>query len=237
MASDSVTAKLCTKCGVAKPLSEFYRSGQKVQSACKPCHNKVARAWQRLHPEAALEASRRWHAKHPTVPKPPREGATEAQIAAWVRQRVDAQSPERLCRKCWTILPLSEFHPYKAKSRVTGETAVKYYGPCKPCKVAIDIARYNSDPEKHRARAKDYRQRNPDHKKRRWNKRAAALGGGTHCAACGSAEGRLCIDHCHKTGRLRGVLCSACNLALGIIREDVGRAEALIRYIKERCHQ
>ena len=36
------------------------------------------------------------------------------------------------------------------------------------------------------------------------------------CAICDSAEkGRLVVDHCHDTGVVRGLLCVACNAALG----------------------
>jgi hypothetical protein len=46
----------------------------------------------------------------------------------------------------------------------------------------------------------------------------AAQGNG--CAICGRAPegsypGMLHVDHCHETGRLRGLLCQVCNLSLG----------------------
>jgi hypothetical protein len=42
------------------------------------------------------------------------------------------------------------------------------------------------------------------------------LNGGEHCAICrrGPASKRLDRDHCHATGRPRGLLCSRCNRAL-----------------------
>lgn len=46
----------------------------------------------------------------------------------------------------------------------------------------------------------------------------AAHGG--RCAICdtdkpGGRYGRFCVDHCHQTGRIRGILCPQCNMALG----------------------
>ncbi len=34
------------------------------------------------------------------------------------------------------------------------------------------------------------------------------------CQICGTTE-KLCIDHCHSTGKVRGCLCFKCNLRLG----------------------
>jgi hypothetical protein len=56
------------------------------------------------------------------------------------------------------------------------------------------------------------------------------------CAICGilqSATGKfLHVDHCHKTGKIRGLLCHKCNYALGFLRDSIEIAEAAIEYLK-----
>src|SRR6185312_3236559 len=51
----------------------------------------------------------------------------------------------------------------------------------------------------------------------------ARQGGG--CAVCGTQPGkqRLDVDHCHETGVVRGLLCRACNVSLGALKEDPER--------------
>lgn len=40
----------------------------------------------------------------------------------------------------------------------------------------------------------------------------------------------LFVDHCHETGKLRGLLCHNCNAALGLLKEDVTVMQNLINY-------
>lgn len=47
------------------------------------------------------------------------------------------------------------------------------------------------------------------------------------CAICGKPPKRVCVDHNHKTRKVRGVLCSGCNLKLGVIENSEFRRRAL----------
>lgn len=44
---------------------------------------------------------------------------------------------------------------------------------------------------------------------------------------------RLAVDHCHTTGKVRGLLCSRCNTALGLFRDNPMMLEAAKRYLLE----
>jgi hypothetical protein len=60
------------------------------------------------------------------------------------------------------------------------------------------------------------------------------LAQGGSCAICRRAKGiskRLSVDHDHKTGLVRGLLCSSCNKLLGHLRDDVEAARRLVAYL------
>ncbi len=59
-----------------------------------------------------------------------------------------------------------------------------------------------------------------------------------HCALCpairsGRKDHQLHIDHDHETGRVRGLLCAACNLMLGHFEKDLTWVEKAAKYLKE----
>ena len=49
----------------------------------------------------------------------------------------------------------------------------------------------------------------------------------------GSQAGVLCIDHCHKTGKVRGLLCTNCNVGLGRFGEDPAMFLRAAQYVLE----
>lgn len=58
------------------------------------------------------------------------------------------------------------------------------------------------------------------------------------CSICAIAftESNMHIDHCHKTGKVRALLCSRCNQAIGLIDESIDRAEKIKNYLTEHNH-
>jgi CRISPR/Cas system-associated protein Cas10 (large subunit of type III CRISPR-Cas system) len=156
------------------------------------------------------------------------------------------------CRVCGELKPLDAF--YRARGMKDG-----YRGECKPCFKASAKARYDSptavarakqwrvdNRERHRAYQAEYRAR-PERKRamrdlyyRRTFGLSAddvdamleAQGGG--CAICGTKPERLAslhVDHCHGSGRIRGLLCLNCNQGIGKLGEDPERLRRAAEYL------
>lgn len=65
------------------------------------------------------------------------------------------------------------------------------------------------------------------------------------CACCGKKEeglhnrGKetvelsLAVDHCHKTGKIRGLLCSKCNKAIGLLGDTLEGVQKAVKYLEQ----
>ena len=59
---------------------------------------------------------------------------------------------------------------------------------------------------------------------------------GGKCKMCGSTDPKsrgnkhFAVDHCHKTGKVRALLCTVCNVAVGFYEQH---SEKVIAYLKE----
>lgn len=56
------------------------------------------------------------------------------------------------------------------------------------------------------------------------------------CAICSTQNNNgkdLCIDHCHTTGKVRGLLCNKCNMALGLLSDRIDLLDKAKEYLNE----
>lgn len=156
------------------------------------------------------------------------------------RVLTEVRDDTKSCSACGKFKPFSEF--YKAPQGKNGLTA-----RCKGCYVEYAKRR---DPNDHAAYMAEWRERNPEayraisrrsHLKRHFGLSEddyegilADQDGG--CAICGAARSsngkRLHVDHDHHTGKVRGLLCSNCNTALGLLRDDPTLLTAAIEYLQ-----
>lgn len=55
------------------------------------------------------------------------------------------------------------------------------------------------------------------------------------CAICATDTPGVkgwCVDHCHDSGRVRGVLCTSCNTAIGQMKDNPVRLRAAADYLE-----
>lgn len=57
------------------------------------------------------------------------------------------------------------------------------------------------------------------------------------CAICGATEprgaGMFHVDHCHNSSKIRGLLCSECNMGIGKLKDDPERVLRAASYLAE----
>jgi hypothetical protein len=137
------------------------------------------------------------------------------------------------CSRCGEVKPRTAFH--RNASRYDG-----LHPTCKQCrasaeeraKAAARAARWRADPA-NLARQRDG-QRDRVYGLRPGEYAAQLeLQGGT-CAICqGQNPHRsIVVDHCHDTGTLRGLLCDACNMGIGGLRDDPALLQRAINYLQ-----
>ena len=56
------------------------------------------------------------------------------------------------------------------------------------------------------------------------------------CAICGNelktGKGGKAIDHCHGSKKVRGILCTQCNTAMGLLKENINTLQSMITYLE-----
>jgi hypothetical protein len=134
---------------------------------------------------------------------------------------------DKTCTRCGDTKPLDEFHNKKRRDGTASKVA-----RCRSCECEIKKIRYN--PEKKR----EY---DLNSKFGITGQQYEALFSEQHgsCAICGTSDfsysrgERPHIDHCHETGKVRGLLCGHCNLGIGQFFDNVSLLERAITYLKE----
>lgn len=116
---------------------------------------------------------------------------------------------------------------------------------CKACHLAADKERRERPEVKKREvqRRKQHRKDHPEVYRLRSKKEKLAKHGLTiedyerllaeqrgGCALCGSTD-RLCVDHDHETGRVRGILCFKCNTAIGMLGDSAAGLRRAFEYL------
>lgn len=131
------------------------------------------------------------------------------------------------CKNCGVIKERSEY--YKDARRKDGITAY-----CKPCKLEINQSWRDSNPEKYSKAVTDM---NWKAKERRYGISKEQFFDMLNmqnylCAICKDIiDESAHIDHCHSSGKVRGLLCANCNKGLGMFKDNVNYLKSAIDYL------
>ena len=147
-----------------------------------------------------------------TIPKGSRAEVGPKRGASYQHRNTMHERNVRACRLCGIERPTSEFYARKDTGALRSE--------CKEC------LRFKTS-----------------FRSTGWTREAyeaAFVKQHGQCAVClctlnSSRYTRLAGDHCHKTGKLRGLLCTQCNTAIGLMKDSPTRLRAAVEYLERHA--
>ena len=119
----------------------------------------------------------------------------------------------KLCHKCAKTKSITEF--YKRSGRPCGVQS-----KCKQCQNSKRASYYKP----HEYAKRKFKLTEEDYN---------TLMEHTNCQLCGVYMDKKCIDHDHKTKKIRGVLCNNCNTALGLFDDNIKIMKDAIQYLEQ----
>ncbi len=149
----------------------------------------------------------------------------------------------KTCTKCKELKPRSEFYFSDGKR-------INLKSRCKKCHVARSVQRHRENPDR-TIWEKTWAQKNKE--KMRGYRLKCRYGISVEeydlllekqngvCAICQKPEAvvdpryltprKLAVDHCHKSGKIRGLLCYACNTSIGKFGDDIETIKNILTYL------
>lgn len=148
----------------------------------------------------------------------------------------------RTCKVCNEKKPTHRFQKYGYQCRECRTEKQRAYYASLPPETAEERKKRNEYLAKWRLKNVDKvkEQSRVKHLQRKFNLTAeqydtmSKTQGGV-CAICQDkceTGMNLAVDHCHTTGKIRGLLCKNCNTAIGLFKEDTDNMLKAIKYIK-----
>lgn len=150
----------------------------------------------------------------------------------------------KICNKCKSILLIEKFNKTKTKTK----RGWAYRSNCRNCDNK-QLSKYSKTHKTQRnKRLREWRKKNPklaklkDLRSRYKTKYGITLeqleqlrkSNNYRCWICNKEDKRLIVDHDHKTGKVRGILCDICNRHIGYFENmDFKKMQ---QYLNKKCH-
>ena len=139
----------------------------------------------------------------------------------------------KACSNCQSIKPITDFG--EASGYRDG-----HYGQCKSCRSKLNSAYAKLHPAKRKKTTPEANRKNALKTKyglteSQFERMLADQNGA--CAICktespGGRHGTFHVDHCHDTGKVRGVLCHSCNVTLGRVGDSIDGVMRYLNYLE-----
>jgi len=148
----------------------------------------------------------------------------------------------KTCTKCKKAKSLDLFH--NNKNNKDGKMYI-----CITCRRNYKKEYYKKTADHQRKRSREYHNDHPNHNKEYILKSKYGISindkiemlknQNNKCFGCNKSlvETSSNIDHDHKTGKIRGLLCNNCNLTLGLVYDNISILQNLIRYLKRNNNE
>ncbi len=154
----------------------------------------------------------------------------------------------KACLKCGKEWPISEYHEKRGKPQPQ----------CKECRSEYMRGYYQDNYDRERAKRKAWYEANKlrvceqlkeeykaNPEKYKWQRLKQKYGvtqeqyeglrkmQRNKCGICRTSfdETEPHLDHCHDTGKVRGLLCANCNTGIGLFKHNAKRMEKAIAYV------
>lgn len=136
------------------------------------------------------------------------------------------------CTSCKEFKPLTQFGN-KSWTNKDGSVTSTKRSHCRSCVNKSNLDRFHNNPKTKEAhKTASYRHRIKSYGLSIEEYENKLKDQNHKCDSCGKEE-KLVIDHDHITGKVRGLICHSCNIALGNVKDSVNILKRLIKYLRK----
>jgi len=205
--------KQCTKCGIEKDINEFWKDKTRkngYRSWCKDCDKEKSTRWRKLNPEKVRGLDKKWRLNNKaklTKKKRAFYKKNKDKISVH-KKRYYKENKDKVLRQCKKYRENNKKIMKKRKSKYFKDNFIKIREKNLKRTYGISIKEYSKLFLKQKG----------------------------NCAICGRNQKcqryNFSVDHNHKNGKIRGLLCTKCNFLIGHANDDINILSNAVKYLR-----